>query len=84
MRPGSNSVAPREHQDIVAALLRRWGRCSDYERGVLVACEVDVARGPLPVERVAWLRALAERLGVDLQTVSAKVLDFGPVPKRPG
>ena len=72
-----------KHVALVAALRRRWGRLSDYERGVVVACAVDAALEPLEPRRAAWLRALAERLGVDLQPLAGRVLDVGPLPLRP-
>ena len=72
-----------KHVALVAALQRRWRRLSDYERGVVVACAVDAALGPLEPRRVDWLRALAVRLGVDLQPLAGRVLDFGDVPARP-
>ncbi len=72
-----------KHVALVAAVRRRWWRLSDYERGVVVACAVDAALEPLEPRRAAWLRALAERLGVDLAPLAGRVLDVGPLPLRP-
>ena len=74
--------APAEHLTLLTALRRRWSRLTDYERGKVVACEVDAAIGPLDAARVAWMREVLDRLGVDLQAVTGRVLDFGPLPKR--
>ena len=50
--------APVDHLTLLTALRRRWSRLTDYERGKVVACEVDAAIGPLDVARVAWMQSI--------------------------